>query len=241
MTNQNFETQFNQAVAAMKAEGVAGAHDLPEFGSLLQLIRETFGEAPQSIKKFEEFFAWWDVVSAYDQMDEGQSAEAHKPALVLIYAALAEESFFAGYEAALTPAPVVMADGAVTHAGNVNVPALPARSAKSGFIVRVSCSELDMHGIEAGQIADAYVPVEAVDEDTACQLAVLWHADNGKAVVDHEMLWTCVEPARALMFKATKCLEVTDSELDTFLTLTQGLSTAKVIGRSAVPTWHAEA
>lgn len=241
MTNQNFETQFNQAVVAMKAEDVAGAHDLPAFSSLLQLVRDTYGEAPQSIKSFEEFFAWWDVLSAYEQMDEGQSAEAHEPALVVVYAALADEGFFAGYESALTQAPAVLADEAATQAGNVNVPALPARSAKSAFIVCVSCSELDLHGIEAGQITDAYVPVEAVDEATACQLAVLWHSDNGKAVEDHEMLWTCVEPARALMFKATKCLEVTDSELDTFLTLTQGISTAKVIGRSAVPTWHAEA
>lgn len=241
MNNEHFEVLFNNVVASMKEQDVAGAHDLPTFSSLLQLVRDTYGQEPQSIKSFEEFFAWWDVLCAYDQMDEGQSAEAHKPALVVVYAALADEGFFASYEADLIQAPAVMADEAGTQAEKVNTPTQHARSAKSAFIVCVSCSQLGLHGIEAGQIADAYVPVEAVDEDTACQLAVLWHSDNGKAVEDHEMLWTCVEPARALMFKATKCLEVTDSELDTFLTLTQGLSTAKVIGRSSVPAWHAEA
>lgn len=102
----------------------------------------------------------------------------------------------------------------------------------SNFIVRVTCFELNYLGQVAGQIAEAFVPVEAQDEDEACQRAVLWHGDNGVAVEDDDLQWQCIDPARALVFKATKCLEITTSELEVFLSLTQGLTGAKVIGRS---------
>ncbi|MEX6780489.1 hypothetical protein [Pseudomonas aeruginosa] len=110
----------------------------------------------------------------------------------------------------------------------------------SNFIVRVTCFELNYLGQVAGQIAEAFVPVEAQDEDEACQRAVLWHGDNGVAVEDDDLQWQCIDPARALLFKATKCLEVTASELDVFLSLTQGLTGAKVIGRSTSPALGAE-
>lgn len=100
------------------------------------------------------------------------------------------------------------------------------------FIVRVTCFDLNHLGQVAGQIADAYVPVEAVNEDEACKSAVLWHGDNGVAVEDHDLQWRCDDVTRGLMFKATKCLEVSPSELEVFLSLTQGLHGAKVIGRS---------
>lgn len=105
----------------------------------------------------------------------------------------------------------------------------------SSFIVRVTCYELNYLGQVAGQIADAYVPVEALDEDEACKRAVLWHGDNDEAVLDDDLQWQCIDFARAKLFKATKNLEVTASELDVFLSLTQGLSVAKVIGRTSDP------
>lgn len=110
----------------------------------------------------------------------------------------------------------------------------------SNFIVRVTCFELNYLGQVAGQIAEAFVPVEAQDEDEACQRAVLWHGDNGVAVEDDDLQWQCIDPARALLFKATKCLEVTASEFDVFLSLTQGLTGAKVIGRSNTPAMSSE-
>lgn len=110
----------------------------------------------------------------------------------------------------------------------------------SNFIVRVTCYALNPLGQVAGQIAEAFVPVEAKDEDEACQRAVLWHGDNGVAVEDDDLQWQCIDPARALAFKATKCLEVTASELDVFLSLTQGLTGAKVIGRSTSLAMDAE-
>ena len=111
----------------------------------------------------------------------------------------------------------------------------------SNFIVRVTCFELNYLGQVAGQIADAYVPVEAQDEDEACKRAVIWHGDNGVAVEDDDLQWQCFDFARAKLFKATKCLEVTASELDVFLSLTQGLSVAKVIGRSTSSAMSSEA
>ncbi|HBP6378407.1 TPA: hypothetical protein L6A07_24790 [Pseudomonas aeruginosa] len=110
----------------------------------------------------------------------------------------------------------------------------------SEFIVRVTCFELNYRGQVAGQIAEAFVPVEAKDEDEACQRAVLWHGDNGVAVEDDDLQWQCIDLPRALVFKATKCLEVTASELEVFLSLTQGLSGAKVIGRSTSQTMGSE-
>lgn len=110
----------------------------------------------------------------------------------------------------------------------------------SNFIVRVTCFELNYLGQVAAQIAEAFVPVEAQDEDEACKRAVLWHGDNGVAVEDDDLQWQCIDPARALLFKATKCLEVTVSELDVFLSLTQGLSVAKVIGRPSAPAMSSE-
>lgn len=101
------------------------------------------------------------------------------------------------------------------------------------FIVRVSCYQLNCIGQVDADIADAHVPVDAQDEDEACKRAVLWHADNGVAVEGHDLQWQCADAARGLLFKATKCLEVTASELEVFLSLTQGISSPKVIGRSS--------
>lgn len=101
------------------------------------------------------------------------------------------------------------------------------------FIVRVTCFQLNCLGLVGGQIAEMFVPVQAQDEEEACKRAVLWHGDNGEAIEDLDLQWKCADASRGVMFKATKCLEVTASELEQFLYLTQGLSGAKVIGRSS--------
>ncbi len=101
------------------------------------------------------------------------------------------------------------------------------------YIIRVSNSHLDSHGVESGHITDAFVPVEAPNEAEACQRAVLWHGDNGQAHEDDDLQWRCDDRARWVTFKATKCLPVTSEEMQTFLSLTQGVSTAIIIGQSA--------
>ncbi|MPQ69455.1 hypothetical protein [Pseudomonas sp. MWU12-2323] len=102
------------------------------------------------------------------------------------------------------------------------------------FIVCVSSSLLDRHHLEHGHIVDAFVPVEAPNETDACKLAVVWHGDNGVAVEGDDMQWQCNDADRGVTFKATKCLLVSPDEMDFFVCVTQGLSTAVIIGRSAV-------
>ena len=100
------------------------------------------------------------------------------------------------------------------------------------FIVRVASSLIDSHGIEVSQIAEFSVPVEADNEAQACQRAVLWHGDNGVVDEDEDLLWKVDDKVRGLSFKAANCLRITESEMDFFLSLTQGVSTARIIGRT---------
>lgn len=51
-------------------------------------------------------------------------------------------------------------------------------------------------------------------------------------VEDEDLLWKVDDKVRGLSFKATNCLRITESEMDFFLSLTQGVSTARIIGRT---------
>lgn len=99
-------------------------------------------------------------------------------------------------------------------------------------IVRVAGSHLDAHGIEAGSIMEAFVPVEAPCEEEACKRAVMWHSDSGVAIESEDQMWKCDDLGRRVTFKATKVLVITQAELDFFLSVTQGVSAALVVGRS---------
>ena len=98
------------------------------------------------------------------------------------------------------------------------------------YIVCVSICTIDDRGIEMSQITDAYVPVSAESEESACKKAVSWHSDSDTVEKDHDFHWKSNDMCRKVCFKATKCLSVSKDELDTFLCVTQGLSTATVIG-----------
>lgn len=100
------------------------------------------------------------------------------------------------------------------------------------YIVRVSIVLLDGNGIENGSVAVTYAPVKATDDTEACKRAVLWHGDNGIAVEDEDLQWKCDDTLRGLSFKATRCLAITAEEMDVFLSLTAGVSTANIIGSS---------
>jgi len=96
------------------------------------------------------------------------------------------------------------------------------------FIATVELESLDGSGIESGFITTTYVPVIAPNEDEASKKAVVWQSDNGKAVKSEELTWECRERQRKLVWKVSKCLLVSEDEKNFFLSLTQGLSTAKV-------------
>lgn len=97
------------------------------------------------------------------------------------------------------------------------------------YIVGVSLEKLDNLGIECSFIANTYIPVEADSEESAKKKAVVWQSDSGKAVENDELLWECREKERGLVWKAFKIISnVSKSDFDSFLSLTQGLSVATV-------------
>lgn len=76
----NHEERYAAVVAEMIAAGLVDRSELPTLEALTQTIKDTMEDEALSFPDFESFFAWWDVVTAYDQMDEESSAERHKPA-----------------------------------------------------------------------------------------------------------------------------------------------------------------
>jgi hypothetical protein len=94
MNITEFEHRYTQTIAAMAAQGLIEGDELPSLQDLMQTIKDTVDGEALSFASFEQFFNWWDVTTAYDQMDEETSAEHHKPALEIAYDALVNEGFF---------------------------------------------------------------------------------------------------------------------------------------------------
>lgn len=94
MSTTDLEQAYAAAIAEIAAQGFAKARDLTSLKELVQVIKDTVDDEQLSFADFEQFFAWWDVTTAYDQMDEETSAEYHKPALAIAYEALVCEGFF---------------------------------------------------------------------------------------------------------------------------------------------------
>lgn len=94
MNLANLEARYAETVGSMAATGLCSAGELPTLQSLMKAIKDTVGDETLSFDEFEQFFNWWDVTTAYDQMDEEVSAESHKPALELAFIALVQEGFF---------------------------------------------------------------------------------------------------------------------------------------------------
>ena len=88
------EQRYANTLAEMAAQGLIEGDELPSLQELMQTIKDTVDDEQLSFPDFEHFFAWWDVTTAYDQMDEETSAEHHKPALEIAFAALVREGFF---------------------------------------------------------------------------------------------------------------------------------------------------
>jgi hypothetical protein len=91
------------------------------------------------------------------------------------------------------------------------------------YIVTVALRGLDVHGIEAGDINTVYVPTRANNEAEAVQAAVVYHSDSGVASENERLEIECKEPKRGFVWIATKVLSVTSEEMNTFLSLTQGV------------------
>lgn len=94
MSSADLEHRYDETINAMVAQGICEPGELPTLEELIQTIKETVADERLRFGDFEQFFTWWDVTTAYDQMDAECSAEHHLPALALAYEALALEGFF---------------------------------------------------------------------------------------------------------------------------------------------------
>lgn len=94
MSTTDLEQRYAAAIADIAAQGLANPRDLTSLQELVQVIKNTVDDEPLSFADFENFYEWWDVTTAYDQMDEETCAEYHKPALAIAYEALVNEGFF---------------------------------------------------------------------------------------------------------------------------------------------------
>lgn len=106
-------------------------------------------------------------------------------------------------------------------------------SAKKHFIITVVLSQLDQLAIETGNITTVHVPTRAANEKEAITKAVVYNSDGGEAIYYEDggpngILAECIERSRWLSWKAIRCLPVSPSEFDTFLCLTDSLTTSKV-------------
>lgn len=61
---------------------------------LKQVIRDTIGDEQLSFADFESFYQWWDVTTAFDQLDDDVNVADQKPILKVAYKALVVDGFF---------------------------------------------------------------------------------------------------------------------------------------------------
>jgi len=88
MNQTHFTQRYDQTVAQLTAAGLVEAGELPSLEEMMGAITLATTEEEQSFNNFDEFFRWWDVLSAYEQLDEETNVEAHKPALAIAFEAL---------------------------------------------------------------------------------------------------------------------------------------------------------
>jgi len=88
MNQTHFTHRYDQTVAQLTAAGLVEAGELPSLDEMMGTITLATTEEEQSFNNFDEFFRRWDVLSAYEQLDEDTNVEAHKPALAIAYEAL---------------------------------------------------------------------------------------------------------------------------------------------------------
>lgn len=63
----------------------------PTLCEMKEVIRKDLDEVDYSFESFDAFYDWWDVATAYDQMDEGEDSRDYKPLLFVAYKALVVE------------------------------------------------------------------------------------------------------------------------------------------------------
>lgn len=94
MNTDTLDHLYSEALTEVLESGPSEPEGIPTLPELMAAIRETVGDEKLAFPSFELFFDWWDVTTAYDQMDENASAAAHKPILKVAYQGLVAEGLF---------------------------------------------------------------------------------------------------------------------------------------------------
>lgn len=89
------EQAYEQALIRVKLADPRPDAQLPSLVELMSTITETIDGETLKFSNFALFFAWWDVVTAYDGMDVEDSNEAYRSLLELAYAALVNNGVIA--------------------------------------------------------------------------------------------------------------------------------------------------
>lgn len=85
------EQAYEKALAQVRQADPRPDAPLPSLDNLKSTITDTIDGDPLVFTTFAHFYAWWEVVTAYDGMDVEDSNEAYRPLLELAYAALVHE------------------------------------------------------------------------------------------------------------------------------------------------------
>lgn len=88
MPKTDFALRYDQTVLQLTAAGLVERDELPSLEDMMGTIKLATTEEGQSFTDFDEFFCWWDLLSAYEQLDEETNVQAHKPALAIAYEAM---------------------------------------------------------------------------------------------------------------------------------------------------------
>lgn len=95
-TADDFAVMYEKAQALVAQESIKKNPDLPDYENWREAISEMVEPEDQPFADFEAFFNWWDVVSAYDQMDVGEKAIDFKPMLAVAYLQMLADGLITG-------------------------------------------------------------------------------------------------------------------------------------------------
>ena len=92
------DVRYREAYEAAAAQ-IPSDEPLPSFEKMIESLQalldaDGHDEGVRQLlafQNFEAFFTWFDIVTAFDQMDIDQSAEDHKPLLQIAFDALVDQ------------------------------------------------------------------------------------------------------------------------------------------------------
>lgn len=84
---QDYATALEKVAKANPRPGF----NLPTLDELKKAISDTIDEEPLQFPTFQAFFDWWDVVTAYEDVEADETPEAYRPLLEVVYRLMVQE------------------------------------------------------------------------------------------------------------------------------------------------------